>query len=119
MKFNHVTLSVADLDASLRFYRDIVGLDIQRRFPAGPGREIVFLGSGDTQVELVGGASHDGSELGKGLSMGFVAESLEAMITLLRENGYETDGKIISPQPNVSFFFAKDPDGYNIQFIVE
>lgn len=119
MKFNHVTLSVANLEASLRFYQEIVGLDIRRRFPAGPGREIVFLGNGDTQVELVGGANHDGAELGKGLSMGFVAESLEEMIALLREKGYETDGDIISPQPNVRFFFAKDPDGYNIQFIVE
>ena len=119
MKFNHVTLSVADLDASVRFYQDIVGLEIQRRFPAGPGREIVFLSSGDTQVELIGGAIHDGAELGKGISMGFVAESLEDMIALLREKGYETDGNIISPQPSVRFFFAKDPDGYNVQFIVE
>jgi lactoylglutathione lyase len=119
MKFKHVTLSVADLDASLRFYHDIVGLEVQRRFPAGPGREIVFLGSGDTKVELIGGANHDGTELGNGVSMGFATESLEDMIALLRENGYETDGNIISPQPDVQFFFAKDPDGYNIQFIVE
>lgn len=119
MKFNHVTLSVADLEASVSFYKDIVGLEEQRRFPAGPGREIVFLGSGDTQVELIGGASHDGAELGKGLSMGFVAESLENLIALLLDKGYETDGKIISPQPNVRFFFAKDPDGYNVQFVVE
>ena len=119
MKFNHVTLSVADLEASVRFYKDIVGLEEQRRFSAGPGREIVFLGSGDTQLELIGGANHNGAELGKGLSMGFVAESLENQIALLRDKGYETDGKIISPQPNVRFFFAKDPDGYAVQFIVE
>lgn len=119
MKFNHVTLSVADLDASLKFYQDIVGLEVQRRFPAGPGREIVFLSSGATQVELIGGARHDGDEPGKGLSMGFVAGSLEEIIDLLREKGYVTDGNIISPQPNVRFFFAKDPDGYNIQFIAE
>jgi lactoylglutathione lyase len=112
-------LSVKDLEASLRFYTEIVGLDVARRFSAGPGREIVFLGSDLTQVELIGGADHGGAEIGKGISMGFVAESLEEMITLLREKGYETDGKIISPQPSVRFFFAKDPDGYNIQFITE
>jgi lactoylglutathione lyase len=119
MKFNHVTLSVEDIEKSVHFYRDIIGLEIKRRFPAGPGREIVFLGSGDTEVELIGGAGHDSVELGEGISMGFVTESLEDMIVLLRDNGYETNGNIINPQPNVRFFFAKDPDGYNIQFIVE
>lgn len=122
MKFSHVTLSVSDLEASVRFYHDIVGLEIMRRFPAGPGREIVFLGSGDTEVELISGANHDrpdsgGTLPGQGISMGFAAASLEDLISLLRENGYETDGNIISPQPNVRFFFAKDPDGYSVQFI--
>jgi len=119
MKFNHVTLAVADLEASLKFYQEIVGLEIQRRFAAGPGRDIVFLGSGDTQIELIGGANHDGAEVGKSISMGFAAASLEETIALLREKGYETDANIVSPQPSVRFFFAKDPDGYNIQFITE
>jgi len=39
------------------------------------------------------------------------------MIALLREKGYDTDGKIISPSPGVSFFFTKDPDGFTVQFI--
>ena len=116
VKFAHVTLSVSNLEASVRFYQEIAGLEIMRRFPAGPGREIVFLGSGDTEVELIGGATHDGGELGKGISMGFMTTSLEDTLALVREKGYETDGNIVSPNPNVSFFFARDPDGYIIQF---
>ena len=117
MKFCHVTLLVKDMEASLRFYQDITGLEVKRRYPAGPDREIAFLGSGDTEVELISGASHGEAEPGKGISLGFVAGSLEDSIALLREKGYETDGSIISPSPHVSFFFARDPDGYNIQFV--
>ena len=117
MKFCHVTLSVKDLDASVQFYRKIVGLEVTRRFPAGPGREIAFLGSGGTEVELISGAHHNTPEAGNGVSLGFMAESLDCVIALLRENGYETDGNIISPNTNISFFFARDPDGYNVQFV--
>ena len=117
MKFKHVTLSVKDVEASLQFYQGIVGLEVTRRFTSGSGAEIVFLGNGETDVELIGGASHDGVEEGKGISLGFVSESLEDTIALLREKGYYTDGVIISPNPHVSFFFARDPDGYSIQFL--
>ena len=117
MKFCHVTLSVKNIEASLRFYQDIIGLNITRRFFAGPNTEIVFLGSGDTEVELISGDTRNITEPGNGISLGFVSESLEDTIKLLREKGYETDGKIISPNPHVSFFFVRDPDGYNIQFV--
>ena len=117
MKFCHVTLSVKDLDASVRFYQEIVGLEIIRRFPAGPDRDIVFMGSGSTEVELISGAVSDGQCVGKGISLGFNTVSLEDTIALLHEKGYKTDGNIVSPNPNTSFFFARDPDGYSVQFV--
>ena len=68
-------------------------------------------------MELISRAAHDGTESGKGISLGFESGSLEDTIALLREKGHETDRAIISPNPDVSFFFARDPDGYNIQFV--
>ena len=119
MKFNHVTLSVRDLEASLKFYQEIVGLEITRRFPSGPDTEIIFVGSGDTEVELIchKNADHSAVTPGNGISMGFLSPSIEDTIKLLREKGYETDGVIISPNPKTRFFFAIDPDGYRVQFV--
>ena len=115
MQFRHVTLSVKDLDESIKFYRDIVGLSITRRFAAGPGREIVFLGSGATEVELISGGA--GTTAGTGISMGFATESPEDTMALLREKGFDIEGPMISPNPQTRFFFVKDPDGHRVQFI--
>ena len=119
MKFRHVTLSVKDMDASLRFYQNMTGLELHRRYQARPGTEIAFLGSGETEVELISSESDAsaGPAPGQGISLGFESASLEDTIRSLRENNYETDGVIQSPNPNVRFFFALDPDGYRIQFI--
>ena len=53
MSFCWATITVNDLEESLSFYQDIVGLTVDRRFQAGPGMEIVFLGDGETKVELI------------------------------------------------------------------
>ena len=113
IKFRHVTLSVKDLDESIKFYREVVGLEITERFPAGPGMEIVFLADGDTAVELISG----GAEASAGaVILGFESASLEDTMALLKEKGYQFKEKVISPDPKTRFFFAKDPDGYNVQF---
>ncbi|MEG3070260.1 MAG: VOC family protein [Candidatus Syntrophopropionicum ammoniitolerans] len=44
MKFCWCTISVNNLEQSIRFYQQIVGLSLNRRFVAGPGVEIAFLG---------------------------------------------------------------------------
>jgi lactoylglutathione lyase len=119
MPFCHVTLAVKDLEASLRFYQDIVKLNLNKRLSAGADVEIAFLGD-SAEIELIYGSKgicRDEESKGNGISIGFMTESLEDTIALLREKGYETNGEIISPNPSTSFFFAKDPDGYTVQFM--
>ncbi|MDF2677211.1 MAG: Glyoxalase/bleomycin resistance protein/dioxygenase, partial [Bacillota bacterium] len=53
MKFCWATLHVKNLEESIKFYEEVVGLEVSARFPAGPDMEIAFLGNGETKVELV------------------------------------------------------------------
>jgi len=56
MKFAFITIYLTDLESSIKFYEDIIGLKVIRRFPAGPGHEIAFMGNGalgETQKELL------------------------------------------------------------------
>ena len=41
MEFAHVTISVKNLDESLEFYQNVIGLPIKRRFSSGES-ELVF-----------------------------------------------------------------------------
>ncbi|MDD2447670.1 MAG: VOC family protein [Tissierellia bacterium] len=117
MKFAHVTLSVKDLEESIKFYNEIVGLPIVRRFPAGPGTEIAFLGEGDTLVELIKNDNLDNIDLGKNISIGFAVESLDTTMEFLKEKGIELESGPFQPNPKTRFVFVLDPNGLKVQFI--
>ncbi|MDI9493533.1 MAG: VOC family protein [Bacillota bacterium] len=115
MKFLWCTINVKDMEESIRFYEEVVGLKVVNRFSAGP-TEIAFLGEGETKVELI----HDGSDKWQGnktgISLGFEAESLDGMMELVKEKGIEITGGPFQPGPDFRFFFIKDPNGVTIQF---
>ena len=116
MRFAHVTISVRHLDESLHFYEKIIGLPVVRRFPAGPGREIVFLGNNnETEIELISGAPEN-TTFGQGISLGFAVASLDETIRFLQDNGISV-GEVLQPNPSVKMTFVTDPDGLRIQFI--
>ena len=119
MKYLHTTILVGDLDASVQFYEKQVGLTIQRRFPAGPGREIVFLAdkSGETCVELIRDAAA-GALKASGISLGFQVHDLEKERAAKEAAGLNP-GPVISPNPRTRFFFVADPNGLQIQFVEE
>lgn len=114
MKFLWCTINVKDMEESIRFYEEVVGLKVVNRFSAGPA-EIAFLGEGETKVELI----HDGSDKWQGnktgISLGFEAESLDGMMELVKEKGIEITGGPFQPGPDFRFFFIKDPNGVTIQ----
>ena len=116
MKFVYATISVKNLDKSLTFYRDLIGLPENRRFKAGPDTEIVFLGSGETEVELIYNTKQNAVSFGRDISLGFETSSLDETLKLMKENNVET-GEVFSPAPGVRMFFVSDPNGLRIQFV--
>ena len=55
MKYLWTTMHVKNLEESIAFYEEVVGLKLEHRFPAGPGTEIAFMKSEgtETKVELL------------------------------------------------------------------
>lgn len=114
MKLNWVTIQVSDLQKSLSFYTNLLNLDIAERFGTSE-HQIVMLGKKDEpKIELICEPGKKIENSGNGVSIGLEADNLEQLIQVLQENGYRTMGPI-SPNPNIRFYFVKDPDGYTVQ----
>lgn len=117
MNFCWCTITVDNMDDSLKFYQEIVGLSISRRFSAGAGVEISFLGEGETKVELIFNPNQKINGKAEGISLGFEVESVDEMIKFIKEKGLEVDSGPFQPNPHIKFFHVKDPNGVNIQFV--
>jgi lactoylglutathione lyase len=104
------------MDKSVQFYRDVVGLKVNRRMTTADNLEICFLGEGETQVELISGRKYAVS-CGVGVSLGFEVKSLEDMMDFVREKELPVSSGPFQPTPRIKFFFVEDPDGYSVQFV--
>lgn len=52
-KFEHVGMTVSDMDRALGFYVGLLGLTLVVRRPAPGGEEIAFLSAGEAMLEIV------------------------------------------------------------------
>ena len=117
MKFCWCTIRVDNMEESLKFYQEIVGLSITRKFAAGPGVEITFLGAGGTEIELICNPKQKTHGNIEGISLGFEVDSVDEKIKEITEKGLKVESGPVKPNPHVSFFFVKDPSGVTIQFV--
>lgn len=117
MKFCWSTLYVKDLDESVRFYREKIGLSLVRRFKEGEQIEIAFVGDGNTQLELIRDTTRLGGNVGGDISWGFAVDSLDKAFAGLKASGTKILCEPVQPAPHVRFFFIEDPNGFRIQIV--
>ena len=118
MDYLWTTITVENLDESIDFYSDLAKLKAVRRFQAGPGVEIAFLGNGaehETQIELVADSGHGSIGFSDFISIGFAVDSMDAMLETVRHKNIPVHSGPVET-PGFRFFGIKDPDGLHVQF---
>ena len=117
-------LTVSDLDRSISFYRDVLGLELAHRVP---DRHAAFFWVGARERSMLGLWSIHSSPLRLRLHISFRVEleDLHRSMTALRKAGVEprpafghpaTEPIVFSWMPAASVFFD-DPDGHSLEFI--
>lgn len=117
MKFCWCTITVNNMEESLKFYQEVVGLELDKRFQAGPGVEIAFLGKGETKIELICREGSGKVNIGEDISVGFEVDSVDKMMELVKEKGIDIHSGPFQPNPHTRFFFVQDPNGLKVQFV--
>lgn len=115
--FNHFNFNVFDLERSLKFYAEALGLAPVREKNAVDGSyRLVFLGDGHSDFLLELTWLRDRTEpydLGEQeYHLAFVADDFDAAHELHRQLGC-----ICFENPTMGVYFLEDPDGYWIEII--
>lgn len=118
LTFNHYNFNVSDLEMSLTFYREALGLTpVGERKTATDGSfTIVFLGDGETafRLELTAMRDHPQKyDLGEcEFHLAMMADDFEA-----EHKRHQEMGCICYENPAMGIYFITDPDGYWIEII--
>lgn len=119
-KLLHTRYRVNDLERTVRFYRDILGLEEVRRHKSPRGSELVFLKAPESEetVELCSFPSSGPVQVQADLThLAFEVDSLEAFGQHLERHGLKySDGPTMKPNGG-GFAFVDAPEGYEIELI--
>lgn len=113
MDFLFNTIVVSDLERSFKFYKDIIGLKLKRRFKTDQGVEIIFLeDSKGSSLELIKyGSNQDiDKNIKSKVKIGFAVDDLDQTIKDLKDKGIEIVEGPVEIQ-NGRFVDIKDPNG--------
>lgn len=117
MNYGFVTVKVRNLEESLRFYTEFLGLSVINKFPAGPGVTIAFLSDEKgNKIELIENA-HEEVKEGSLISIGFVVDSVDKVMELVNEKGVKIVRGPIKTPAGAKFIYIEDPNGAEIEFI--
>ena len=124
MRLLHTMLRVVDLDASLTFYCDVLGMKLLRKRDYPEGRfTLAFVGYGEesdtTVLELTHNWQETDYELGD--AYGHIAIGVEDVYAAC-EQIEARGGNIVRPAGPMKggstvIAFVEDPDGYKIELV--
>lgn len=119
-KLLHTRMRVSDMDQTIRFYAEVLGLEVLERKTSPRGSHLAFLKvpNSDELIELCSFPPSGPVRVQEDLvHLAFQVESLDDTIRALHEKGVTiTDGPTVTSSGS-RFIFIDAPDGYEVELI--
>lgn len=118
MKYLHTMVRVTDLEESLRFYRDALGLEVVGKHESQQGRyTLVFLaapGQPEAQVELTFNWDPETYTGGRNFGhLAYAVEDIYAACERMQQHGVQ----ILRPPRDGRMAFVRSPDQISIELL--
>jgi lactoylglutathione lyase len=119
-KLLHTRYRVNDLERTVKFYRDVLGLQEIRRHKSPRGSELAFLKAPDSEEEIEityfpsGGPVQVQPDL---THLAFLVDSLEDFSKHLDKLGIKYSDGPTTSSSGTKFAFIDAPEGYEIELI--
>ena len=119
-KLLHTRYRVNDLEKTVRFYKEVLGLKETRRHKSPRGSELVFLKAPESEelIEICSFPDGGPVEVQADLThLAFEVDSLEEFARHLEKHGLKySDGPTLKPDGS-GFAFIDAPEGYEIELM--
>jgi len=118
MKYLHTMVRITDVEASLDFYCNKLGLTEQKRYDNAEGRfTLIYLGVGaDTSAQVELTYNWDPEEYDEGRNFGHIAYEVEDIYALCQQL-LEAGVTISRPPRDGRMAFIRSPDNISIELL--
>jgi lactoylglutathione lyase len=119
-KLLHTRYRVNDLERTVKFYREILGLEEIKRHKSPRGSELVFLKAPDSdeEIEICHFPGSDSVQAQPDLThLAFEVDSLDKFAKHLAMHGLKYSDGPTTSSSGTTFAFIDAPEGYEIELI--
>tara|TARA_B100000579_G_scaffold428443_2_gene438596 strand:- start:2147 stop:2518 length:372 start_codon:yes stop_codon:yes gene_type:complete len=118
MKIAHTMIRIKDIDKSIEFYCDFLGLQETRRKELGDEATLVFLSDEDENYHIELTFNKDGRDYVIGNQFGHLAFHVSDLDKIISDvEGRNWWYRRSKPSSSSNYIFVKDPDGYDIEIL--
>jgi lactoylglutathione lyase len=119
-KLLHTRMRVNDLERTVKFYEDALGLNVARRSVSPRGAQIVFLQTpnSEEEIEICHLPNSPGVQVQPDLvHLAFEVDSLDAFAAELEKKGYTLSDGPTQTSSGSTIAFIDAPEGYEVELI--